>query len=93
MFPFNFSNFNDQTLFLSKEFRASGVQMIGSWFYGSPKIICKALGSLLSLIKYNPEALKNSKPKHWNVEGYSKLCLDFYNIYVQILGSIQILPQ
>lgn len=80
MFPFDFSTFNDGELFVSAEHRWRGVQMIGNWFYGSPKIMSKALISLFSLIKYDFKILKDWRPKIWNAECYSKLCLDFYKI-------------
>lgn len=82
LFPFDFSNFDNDHLYVSDYFSWGGYQMIGNWFYGSPQIISKSLKSTYKTL-FETNLLLSWKPEIYNAECYSKFAVDNVNIPVK----------
>lgn len=81
MFPFDFSCFREDRLYIADYFRCFGYQMIGNWFYGSPEIIIKSLKSIYNTLFEVDFLTKTLKHPH-NAECYCKAAIDKNEIKV-----------
>lgn len=82
LFPFDFSNFNNNFLYVSDLFACDGYQMIGHWCYGSPEVISKALKAVYNTL-FETNLLLNWKHRQYNAEGYCQLAVDNAGIPVK----------